>query len=486
MIRKCWPYVFWMALLHLALLYLLVTSGRLNGQPPLAPVPRQGIVSPFDVVKAALVHARTLDPTTVKRTRYFDARVLLKSNAIQNYGVFSYHVNSLSQEVEIKGPERVTPWLWSVNIDDYRWPSFVFGDLAKVNFYYSIPVTKVDGLVKTEAIIPNPIFADLAELVLLTGSQTPIVRADEFLVQTGAQVDRAGHGYYDWFGFKARKDMEQLAALDRTTAEKRYREYAAIIPQSGVGNNNRQVFWYSTLVGPYWETRDTTNNRNRRNAATNLLDDFQHDAQEIVFTLPNGLPGYYLSDDKGKQIDSVPDTIAHDHESTNNDRRIHVAYSCIGCHFDSGLRPIKDYSRQIYDRVNGTGFATLEIDLAKSKRLQSVYLGPLQDRYTASVAGFSSRIELASGLKPEVLARAYRRLWSEYLDKPVTPGQAAFELGRTPEQTKQSFDSYAKSKKGIVNPVFVGFFVENGPGMRREYFEEQFPVMLLITNGGTP
>jgi hypothetical protein len=469
------------ALIAFAAAYLLAALAY--GDEP-APMPRPaGPISPAAVVAAALEDARSLPAEVVRYTRYLDARTLQGEDAAASYGVLCYHVNGLSREAELIAPRKVTPWLWAINLQDYRYPSKVFGALREVNSYYSVPV--VDAKTGEKDFLPNPLFRDLPALVALTGSQTPVVRADQFLFLTGAQVGRTGYGYYDVLELKSRADAEKLAALDRKVAEAVFREHAAIIPASGVALNNRQLFRYSTVSGAWWESRDADAGTGRANATANLLADFKHVAEEIVATLPNGLPLFYVCDDKGKQVDSVPDTVAADHGATNNDRRIHIPYSCVGCHTDGGLIPLRDYARRIYSRDTGVSLAALAVDPATARRLQSVYLGPLQRGYDRDRADYAAAIESISGLKPAELSRHYRRVWSEYLDRPVTAERAALELGVSVDQLRARFRAYAATK-GVLDPVLLGLVIEDGPPVRREYFEERFATALLILQGATP
>jgi hypothetical protein len=358
-----------------AILSLLLVGG-LGVQEP-APV--QPVVTFDDLVTAAEADAKALPPDLSRGVRYLDARSIPARLRKEVFGVFSHHANSLSREVKIVKPRDVTPWLWAVRLDDYRWDAKTWEELASVNFYYLVKaktivpgevVKKTKQVLKTdkynrqyyadeeyteagadvekEDFIPAPWLprTKTASLILMTGSRTPIVRVDQFINQTAIQSDRGKHGYYDWLAIKDRKDAEKLAALDRKAAEDLYREVAAIVPVSGVAPNNRQVFRYATITGSWWETRDAKNSREKRNAVSNLLDDYQHDAEEIVYTLPNGLAGYFLGDNKGVRQDTAPDFIASDGRSTNQDRRVHVGYSCIACHTDGGLKPIADYSRR--------------------------------------------------------------------------------------------------------------------------------------------
>jgi hypothetical protein len=444
-----------------------------------------GPVGPAQVVAAAVADARTLPPEVAKTTRYLDARTLLGDEAAANYGVISYHLNGLSREVKIVAPRRVTPYVWAIDLTDYHYPSTVFGALREVNFYYAVPV--LDPATGQKDFIPNPLLTGLAELTTLTGSLTPVVRADQFLVLTGAQAGRAGFGYYDVLEFTKLADVEKLAALDRKTAERLYRESGSIIPASRVALNNRQLFRYATLVGCWWESRDADREDGRSNATANLLNDFKIAAREIVFTLPNGLPGYYACDADGKQVDTVPDTVATDNGSLNNDKRIHPCYSCVGCHSDAGLKPFDDWARRLYSRDTGLKFGRLAVDRESERRLESVYLGPVEKLYARDKADFAEKVLEASGLKPAELADEYRRVWSKYLDAPVTPRQAALELGVTVEDMRARFTLYAASKGAAgIDPVLASLAAENGLPVRRAYWEERFATALLILQGANP
>lgn len=503
---------------RLLLLLLAVFPAFPADQGP-APAPRPaGPVTFAAAVAAALADAEQLPPEQATQTRYLDARHLPDADRRELRAVLSYHANGLSRESKRVPVRAVTAWLWAVRLDDYRWPAETWEKLAAKNVYYAAkakvtvpgaPVTKTRAVTRTDqygrsyqateeyqeagpAVVRDDVIvapwlppAEAARLVTLTGSKTPVVRGDQFLFLTLAQADRAGHGYYDWLGLKARKDAEDLAALDRKKAAELYRELAAIVPVSGVSPNNRQVFRFATLAGGWWETRDAKSSAGPQNAVSNLLDDFKHEAEEIVFTLPNGLPGYYLSDAKGAQVDTAPDTIAADHRSTNNDRRVHAGYSCVACHQDAGLKPIRDYARRIYNPDTGLALGALALDAPKARRLESAYLGPLDRAYKRDVADFAEAVEDVSGLKGPELAKAVERQWSLYLDEPVTLAKAAAEAGYAPADLRDRLRRYAR-ERGIADPVLAAFLTDDPFPVRREHFEERFSLLMLALQGAAP
>ncbi len=479
-----------------------------------APPPRPaGPVTFTAVVAAAAADARGLPPGVAATTRYLSAAHLPDADRRELYRAVSYHVNGLSRESKRTAPRQVTPWLWAVCLDDYRWRTETWEKLAEKNVYFTArakvvvpgpPITKARQVVRggyyvtesyTEAgpvveredVIVAPWLppVPVAELVALTGSRTPIARADQFVFLTFAQADRTGHGYYDWLGLRSRADAEKLAALDRKAAAELYRELAAIVPVSGVSPQNRQVFRYATLTGAWWETRDVFAGTGRKNAVSNLLEDYAHDAEEVVATLPNGLPFYYLSDAAGKQVDTAPDTIASDHRSTNNDRRVHAGYSCAACHQDAGLKPIRDYARRIYSPETGLALGALALDAPRARRIESAYLGPLERAYRRDAADFGEAVEDAAGLKAAELPKAIERQWSRYLDDPVTLDRAAAEAGLTPADLRDGLRRHARAR-GVTDPVLAVYLTDDPPPVRREHFEERFGLLMLTLQGGAP
>ncbi|MBN9523690.1 hypothetical protein J0H58_35125 [bacterium] len=497
------------------LLLLALAPVALVAEP--APMPRPaGPVTFADVVNAAAADAKSLPPGESALTRYLEAKHLSAEDRRELYKVVSYHVNGLSRESKRAAPRQVTPWLWAVRLDHYRWSPETWKKLAEKNVYYTVkakvtvpgPVvtkqrqvlrsgyyvtesyTEAGPVVEREEVIVGPWLPPVpaAELVSLTGSRTPVVRADQFLHLTFAQVDRAGHGYYDWLGLKNRADAEHLAALDRAKAAALYRELAAIIPVSGVTPQNRQVFRYATITGAWWESRDAKTSVGGQNAHRNLLEQYKHDAEEVVFTLPNGLPGYYLSDAAGKQVDAAPDFIAADHRATNNDRRVHVGYSCAACHQDAGLKPVRDYARKVYGNPDKTGvsLAPTALDPARARRLESVYLGPLERAYARDVADYAEAVADLTKLTGPDLSRAVERQWGRYLDDPVTLGRAAAECGVTPAELQVALRRHVRSRGGAADLVLAAFLMDDGPPIRREHHEEAFALLMLTLGGGAP
>lgn len=435
--------------------------------------------SPSAAVIAAAADVQRLDSDTAKSTRYHYAGHMSADDRAECYAVLSYHVNSISRESTIVRPRRVNDWLWAIDIRDYGWSPEVYGALgyaeSTVEPYFH--VEPLDGKGNpTRPQIPAPWLPpiEMAELLQRTGSTIPIVRADWFIHRTAIQEGRNGHGYYDFLEFKSRADAEKLAGLDRAKAISIYREQAAIVPVSGVTLQGRQLFRYSTIAGSWWESRDTKadkDSRGARNPQRQLLEDYKHDAEEIVFTLPNRLPGFYLSDSAGKQIDSAPPDIASDHKSTSNDRRVHPGLSCIRCHEAGGLRPFDDHARRLYSADGGIALGST--DAVKFRRLRSVYLGNIDRNYKSDVDSFAEAVKEASGLTHLELSKAIARQWARYADESVSPSRLAEEIGVTEDELIGSLKGMT-----IVDPVIAGLIAKPPIPIRREQIEEFFPLLM--------
>jgi len=148
----------------------------------------------------------------------------------------------------------------------------------------------------------------------------PIIRAMSSCSDRPQRTE--GHGYYDFLGFKP----QTPSSSPRWTQRRRTLSRVARSCGVGVALNNG-VFRYATITAPGGEPR---HDQQRREAerGRELLDDYQHDAEEIVFTCPMVCP-YYLSDAKGVQVDSVPTPSADTAAPTTTGGSTRL--SCVAC-----------------------------------------------------------------------------------------------------------------------------------------------------------
>ena len=121
------------------------------------------------------------------------------------------------------------------------------------------------------------------------------------------------------------------------------RVWRAGFNDSGVSNNNRVVERHTSRHGAYWKSYDFAGSVGQQNIFTHPLT-FRHDGGEVVFNLPNGLQGYYISDALGNRIDEAPTTIVSNPAASNP--AVRNGLSCIGCHTE-GMKTFEDEVRAV-------------------------------------------------------------------------------------------------------------------------------------------
>ncbi len=495
--------------------------------------------SPAAAVRAALADAVRQPKAAVTDYRYLSLYNITPKARGEFLQVLSFHLNSLSRESEVVRPLLVMPDLVRISLLDYGISAATWEKLAAVDPYFHAQLVKTvvavveeeeievgywhqrsDGQIVTSTFarenptavwwektgtqkrtakkqeakkqetltsaapwLPVP---DIAALTVLTGSETPILRADWFVFWTAIQAGRKGAGYYDFLGFKSLKDAEELAGLDRKASIRLRKEIAALVSESGVALNNRQVFRYQTISGDWWETLDSNTSVAEQNALSRFdRGDFKFDATEVYFSLPNALFGLVAANNQGVLQETVPDTIAPNHVSRSNDRRIHPGLSCIECH-TGGLQPIDDWSRSVYQGPENPGspIVLAAVDPKKLKRLRQLYLSPLKIRLKKDVVEYADALILTNGLTPEKNAAAYADQWYRYAYTSLGPDEVALELGVSKEVWLKALKQYVAPNgvPVIADTVLVGML--GGRKVRREHSDERFALMQEILSKG--
>lgn len=120
--------------------------------------------------------------------------------------------------------------------------------------------------------------------------------------------------------------------------------------ESGVSDNNRMLERHELANGGYyWKSYDFATSDglgsllahpdgpNEWGHTASGTEAFEHDGGEMIFSLPNGLQGYYLSDNKGNRLLIGPTSIVSNRKKANG-RGVEIinARSCFECH-DNGI-----------------------------------------------------------------------------------------------------------------------------------------------------
>jgi hypothetical protein len=430
------------------------------------------LASPGEAVAAALADARTLDAGAAYYTRYLDLSNVREADREPLRQAVAFWVNSLSREATIVRPRDVTPTLLALDVRDYGWNAktlyefFADARAGEPYFHVTVEVKGAGKASRTTAAAPwvGPP-AGITELVKLTGSYAPVIRADWFVYQTAVSADRL-LGYYVWLGLGNKEaDFQKLIGANVAEARRVKKEMAAVVARSGVTLNNRSIARVPSLTGGYWFTQDFKASKDKQNTVR-LLDfttEPPHgDASEQYGVLPNGLFAFWLQNDKGERQDTAPDFIASDGQSTSTDRRVHVGMSCVRCHAE-GIRPIDDHARKLFRG----DVKLVSPDYDKLVRLRQLYLSDLPRQVARDQGDYAEALRAANGLAPAVNARVFAKVWADY-EADLGVDDVARELGTTADRLRQALANYGPT----LDPVLAGLVQMPPLPLRREHFEE--------------
>jgi mono/diheme cytochrome c family protein len=217
-----------------------------------------------------------------------------------------------------------------------------WADLAKVYPYGIDPTT-------------DPLLGVIADA---TGTPVPIMRAD-WLTHFGSEAP-----YYDMFlGLTSQiKDLENRIGLnvDREIQSRRVIRAAMMPGSSGVSDHNRMLERFELPRGGYyWKSYDFAGDDGRQSLTlypdgpmgmshtASGTEAFEHDGGEMIFSLPNGLQGYYLSTNKGDRLLVGPASIvSFRSKPIGKGVEIENARSCFDCHAN-GMIAKRDQMRDV-------------------------------------------------------------------------------------------------------------------------------------------
>jgi hypothetical protein len=506
----------------------LVAVGQ---QPPpaQAPVVPVTIYTPDNAVKLAAADLATIPEEERQYIRYISLYNIPKIQRKDYAAIVSFVVNSLSTRRQIYIPVFVgnsDETLIRINIDDYEWKKEAWDNLgakgsgpkAQPEPYFQTFIEKlVDGepvvkkvskqVTKTKKVLKGyyantgqPYYVDeqvtetvqeevstpgtpvrkkilagapwvdpeaLAFLIKYTGSPTPIFRADWFI--TYVTIPGA---YYEFLKLgNDIKDFERLVFADDVLAAKARSQDKAVVVTSNVARNNRTLNRSPTFTGGYyWKSHDTLSSIDDRQYVLNLLAE-KFDATEDIASLPNGLQAYFLSNGKGERQDAAPTDIAIDNSAV--DRTVRAGRSCIICH-SSGILPLDDevrsLTKKLLDREQVKLFVTKKDDLY---RIQDLFGSNLDEQIIKDQNLYVAAVARTNGLKSDVNAKLYAKIWDSYYEKLMHKAEVAADLG-------VPLDELERLVRLSNDPVMLGMIRDPIRPIRRDQWERSFQGMMLI------
>ncbi len=248
----------------------------------------------------------------------------------------------------------------------------------------------------------------LAVVAQATGAVVPMMRADWF-VRFASESP-----YYDMFlGLTDDiRDLEYRMGIDvdREILSRRAVRAAMLPGNSGVSDHNRMLERFDLPFGGYyWKSYDFAGDSGEQSLTLHPdgpreigrtasgTAPFEHDGGEMIFSLPNGLQGYYLSTNLGERLLVGPASIVSFRtKPIGKGVEVVNARSCFDCHHDGMIRK-KDQLRDTL--LSSSLFSRDELEV-----LLTMYVDndTLFDYYEKDSSFFLSRLQMLNATEPGV------------------------------------------------------------------------------------
>jgi len=220
------------------------------------------------------------------------------------------------------------------------------------------------------------------------------------------------------------------------------------------------------------------------------LKPFEHDGGEMIFSLPNGMQGYYLSDAKGNRIDEGPEKIvSYQQRPKDKAPTIINGRSCLDCHADGILTKL-DMMREHIQTTNA-------FDLDQQKFLLKMYIeqAEMDDLYDRDRNKFVDSLDkmnatevTSSGTKRSIVAPGNKEIVTWYADEyedNLNIDAFAAEFDMEPEEFKNAVRriSDLQVQQLAMQKLLQ---LESGATVPRFEVEQQFAYLQEALTGLTP
>lgn len=301
------------------------------GSPAINDEPERPFVSNDQVVALIDQDLQQQPERSQRFMRYFTLTHLYNSgiseDELQTYrNAFAKLLNSLSWNSDLIIPEAIDParTIFRLDMRTVHWTQTIWKSIEDANPYFLPPRSP-----------------EAKSCFERTETEMPFVRVDWFVF--AASKPPLYHSVLNLPETDA--DLENMLRVNVQANINQEMAIRAAFNRSGVSQNNRLIEWHKSPYGSYWKSYDFASNTGRQNlfeyplGPSHRRDSFQHDGGEIIFTLPNGLQGYLLTDEQGLRIDQGPTQIVSDPKQP--DRTVTNGVSCMSCHY-AGMIPKRD------------------------------------------------------------------------------------------------------------------------------------------------
>lgn len=322
-----------------------------------SPAEKESLNDDRGVLAVILAHVRGLP--TEERTfyRYFSSRHLLRSGVTEEYltlhrQALGKALNHLSRESELVVPQP---------LDDVAGGTVFAVDIRGLGWHrrtiLPIDPEPAGDAAEQQALTPfDLVLLEYPYAVFQDDETHSLAVAEEFLRYT-RQVRPIPFLRLDWFCSVALQPplYHDLLEMPQTLSE--FEEQLGVdteanladglakragITVSGVSRNNRVVERHPQSGGYYWKSHDFASNAGTENILVDPVD-FVPSGGEMIFRLPNGMQGYFVSGAAGSRINAAPTSIVVDKHAS--DRVVRNGLGCVRCH----ARGIKSFHDNVHD-----------------------------------------------------------------------------------------------------------------------------------------
>lgn len=290
----------------------------------------------------------------------------------------------------------------------------------------------------------------LKSLAAGTDTDLPIMRIDWFM--SNAPRPEMYHALLELP--ENISELEEDIGVDVNDNIKRRRVLRAAFDEgkSGVSDHNRMLERHDTPQGGYyWKSYDFAGSREKQSLKRHPhgppdiepldadLESFEHDGGEMIFSLPNGLQGYYLSTDKGDRLDRGPtEIVSFRARPIGKGIDIINGRSCMDCHAD-GIIAKRDDLREYIEKSPTFSVEQRELLLemyAEQDELDAAYAKDRArfiaalDEIDATEKAPDGSLKSMAGPGKEEIVTWYADLYEDDLDAEAL----AAEFDMTPDQ----------------------------------------------------
>jgi mono/diheme cytochrome c family protein len=446
--------------------------------PVSKPISRDKVGEDY-ILKAILQDVRKLKTAeqSVEFVRYFSlnhlATTLEEDDLDESRKTLTLMINHLSLLRDFARCEPIedTKTIYRLDLTKVGWNKTPYPNRKDLNLYdlalleYPYSVARLD----------SPLFrAVMTELLTETHQVRPVpyVRGDWFVSRV---MQPPIYEDFLQLPFELKKLEERLGVTSEDNVKNGIAKRGGV-SVSGVSRNNRVVEWHpSTVAGSFWKSFDflTSENERRENMFQNPID-LKPTGGEMIFTLKNGLQGYFVCDSKGNRLEEAPTGIVTDPFSSN--QTVRNGLSCIRCHSE-GMKRFTDVVRPALQalRSNPANFdrgQALKL-YAEQKEMDKLldqdgttFLAKLRDLFNEKTNETTGRVAVAPTQR--------------YLDAPLTMAQVSAELNQPAAQLEGVFTGRSLSALGLNQ-----LSAPNGT-VRRDTWEGSFDQVVRSLGAGEP